>query len=198
MVNCFYLGPIIATADGAIQFASVKTAYTIAVLNRKWPVQSWAEPASIRQRIYRSTLSVIGCRLADKIGLVTLSLSSSQVWNRQCWIIDERNIKALLVYRCRSLGGKFVANNAPIPYFYYFCPKEDCECEKGACSLLFPYIFLCFGCRLSGVGVDCRLCLSVVVVSCWLSCVGCWVLTGDCRAGGHKEMSSVSWLTNRL
>jgi hypothetical protein len=37
-VNCVcivYLGPIIATADGAIQFARVKTAYTMAVLNRK-------------------------------------------------------------------------------------------------------------------------------------------------------------------
>ncbi len=42
------------------------------------------------------------------------------------------------------------------------------------------------GCRLSGVEVDIRLCLSVVNACCWLSSVDGRVLTVDCRFVGCR------------
>ncbi len=64
--------------------------------------QSLAESATIRhipQGIFRDTLLILGCRLVGKNNLVACSCQA-QVCNRQCRTIDERNMVALLIFRC--------------------------------------------------------------------------------------------------
>ncbi len=137
-----------------------------------------------RHGIYRSTLSVSGCRLVDKASCCRIQACSRQCRSR---IIEERNIldcRSVLV-TASSLGQMRQL------YFYYFCQKEDCGLGaqlKG--FVAFSKVFLspvgcrmlCVGCK--GVGVHCWLYLPVVelfVVGCRVSVVGCRVLALDCR-----------------
>ncbi len=85
-------------------------------------------------------------------------------------------------------------NNAPIPYIATSVRKRIVSVKRVLASLLFPYIFLRFGCRNSGVGVDCRLCLSVVFVNCWLSVVECLL---EIIGQGVTKRCRLPWLTNR-
>ncbi len=58
--------------------------------------QSWAESATIRKGIYRSTLSVIGCRLTDEVAL-SACRCRVQICNRHCRIINEIYVTTLSV-----------------------------------------------------------------------------------------------------
>ncbi len=85
-----------------------------------------------------------------------------------------------------------MANNAPIPYFYYLCPKEDCECENSACFPPIPAYFLAFWMSVkSGVGVD-----SIVSIgcSCLLLVVLCRLLSADWRLSGRGSQRDVVYL----
>jgi hypothetical protein len=57
-------------------------------------MQSWAASAiirHIRQRIYRSTMSVIGCQLEDKNDIVSLCCRA-QVCHQKSSIVNEREM----------------------------------------------------------------------------------------------------------
>jgi hypothetical protein len=93
-----------------------------------------------------------------------------KVCNRQFWIVDERNVYHSVVRLSLS------ANEATIRTFTISVRRRIVH--EGGSQECFQsgllYFLMFFGtCWFLGVSVDCRLCLSMVVVCCQLSVVGC-------------------------
>ncbi len=140
-----------------------------------WKVhtQSWTKPANIRctwPRIYRP--NIVGHRLS--IGWYKWSCGGNcrcqvQVINQYRRIIDERIIIVSSI--CRSRVGKGGIYNFAILLFCF-----------QLCLLMLINLLFFVSCRLSSVdnGCICRCNCLLLVVRCWLSSAGVWLLGVRC------------------
>jgi len=108
-------------------------------------------------------LSVLGCRLVDKIGLVGfVEFVTNNVHDRNIW-------------RCRSALSSYLWHLRHLLFFYYFFPKEDFDVTRSRVSASITSQFLV-------VVVVCWCCSSVLSVrgslsvpNWHVSVVGCWL-----------------------
>ncbi len=127
--------------------------------------------STIRKGIFRSTQSFIVCQLVDKVALSAYRCRV-QVRNRHCRIINYINIMSLSF--CR-----YPLQVCEAALFYYFCPENNCGVGAQLEGIGWSAVFFLspVGCWCRLLGVDCGLCLSVVlylfVVVCRVSALKC-------------------------
>ncbi len=164
--------------------------FLLGLCSKKGQHKGCAESATnqhSRQGIYRSTLSVIGCRLVDKIGLVSLSLSSSSSlltmlhfrWKKNSGIVGlslsasrlwqkrEASTLLLLLSQWRLWGSDLLRR---VSFVW-------------ASHLVCDVFYNAFGCRLLGVGCWCWLSVVFVGGSWLLLVVGCRLFSGAAISG---------------
>ncbi len=145
-----------------------------------------------RREIYRSTLSVIGCRLVDKA-----SCCRTQACNRTMSISHYQRTKYIALSVCLCQRFKFMTNEASVLSLLLSVGGLWVRGPVEGFLLLFLKFFLspvgcwvlCSGCK--GVGVHCLLYLPVVC--CWLSGDGRWLSSADSRLSGVTGVGS--WLS---